>query len=258
MSGSSSRWLLGAILVLLCVDQGSCQYFKQFYNQMWGVNRREQGSVKIPSTSASALPLPSLTSATNVATRTSRDYLSGLLPPGRAYGRFNNQRWSGDILARGHRPTGSPGMETSPPRAVEAVESATGMFPEASPPEPAVSLPSGTVLSLEGIPRTALEYISSLPSPGRSGRFYNQRWRGDRGRPGLPGREITPPNTELVWLPPGMTLSPEGIPKSALVVRTGDPDYTRFRQIFLRQLCNNLLNGPRAAEFSFCFSLLNF
>ena len=41
-----------------------------------------------------------------------------------------------------------------------------------------------------------------------------------------------------------------------VAVLTGDADYTRFRQLFLRQMCQRLLSGPRSNIFQFCFSLL--
>jgi hypothetical protein len=42
----------------------------------------------------------------------------------------------------------------------------------------------------------------------------------------------------------------------SLAVALSDEDYTRIRQLFLRDMCQKLLAGDRAASFSFCIGIV--
>ncbi|XP_076461523.1 uncharacterized protein LOC143294012 [Babylonia areolata] len=112
--------------------------------------------------------------------------------------------------------------------------------------------------------------ISRGPDDASRGRYYSRLFTRVLGNRGLRRKGVTPSRvlsststsfSEIPVPPEIAAMIPQGgtiddIPKSQLAVLTGDPEYTRFRQLFLRDLCRRLLNGPRSHSFQFCFSIL--
>ncbi|KAL8573152.1 hypothetical protein ACOMHN_032926 [Nucella lapillus] len=104
------------------------------------------------------------------------------------------------------------------------------------------------------------------------GQYYSRLFGRLRSNRGFPNRREFTPSSSLfsasfsssssdipmppeiaAMIPPGGTI--HDIPKSQLAALTGDPDYTQFRLLFLRQLCQRLLNGPRSDLFQVCLSI---